>query len=112
MSELADYAWYSPVRTDDNWGTHPVGGKMPNTWGLYDMCGNAWQWCADWYGKDYYANPPVDDPMGPDTGTEHVMRGGGWSGDARHCRSANRFAIVPSGRHSNIGFRVALTEDK
>ncbi|MCX6877612.1 MAG: SUMF1/EgtB/PvdO family nonheme iron enzyme [Verrucomicrobia bacterium] len=65
----------------------------------------------DVYGKDYYANPPADDPKGPDTGTERVMRGGGWSGDARHCRSANRFAVVPSGRHSNIGFRVALTAD-
>ena len=73
---LGGYAWYG-----DNSGgvTHAVGQKRPNGWGLYDMYGNVWQWCADWHGAAYYAESPTDDPIGPPEGPHHANRGGSWN---------------------------------
>ena len=73
---LTEYAWYKANGGDK---THPVGEKMPNPWGLYDMSGNVWQWCQDWYDERYYANSPTDDPAGPSGGLARVDRGGGCS---------------------------------
>jgi formylglycine-generating enzyme required for sulfatase activity len=86
--------------------THQVGAKQPNHWGLYDMTGNVYQWCADWY-TNRYPGGEVTDLTGPDSGSVHVLRGGGWYYDKTYCRSAYR-DFDPGYRANFIGFRVAL----
>jgi len=88
--------------------TVSVASFSPNTWGLYDMHGNVWEWCSDWYG-DYPSNA-VTDPDGPYSGTGRVLRGGGWVSYARPCRSANRGLRTPDYRLYYYGFRVAWTK--
>ena len=85
--------------------TMPVGSFGPNPWGLYDMHGNVWEWCWDWYGA--YTNNSVVNPAGVDSGTYRVNRGGGWNDFGRHLRSAYRAAYSPKNRTFNLGFRLA-----
>jgi formylglycine-generating enzyme required for sulfatase activity len=101
-SELGDYAWYSENASGT---THPVGGKKPNAWGLYDMHGNVFEWCQDWYG-DYHRAATVTDPTGPSNGSYRVYRGGGWGSDSVNCRSAYRDGNSPVIRRDYLGFRV------
>jgi formylglycine-generating enzyme required for sulfatase activity len=86
-----------------------VGRFRPNAFGLYDMHGNAWEWCSDGYGADYYGNSPVNDPQG-DSGAAPGIRGGSWYRDFRVCRSASRLRFRRGARYSHIGFRVALVQ--
>jgi formylglycine-generating enzyme required for sulfatase activity len=85
--------------------TVPVGSLPANAWGLYEMHGNVWEWCEDWYGE--YPGGPQVDPRGPATGAGRVLRGGSWHGLGRYCRSANRFRYGPANRDSYLGFRLA-----
>ena len=89
-------------------GPRKVGGKKPNRWGLYDMIGNIYEWCLDWYGD--YPTGSVTDPTGPSSGSLRVIRGGSWYDYARNCRSAGRPSDDPRGRYINYGFRVALSQ--
>jgi formylglycine-generating enzyme required for sulfatase activity len=88
--------------------TTRVGSYDANAFGLYDMHGNVWEWCADWYSKDYYKDSPRKDPQGPATGTSRVLRGGSWGVYGWNCRSASRSGVDPGIRCGNVGFRVVL----
>jgi formylglycine-generating enzyme required for sulfatase activity len=88
--------------------TCKVGSYEPNAFGLYDMHGNVWEWCSDWYDMDYYAKSPRRDPQGPAEGTSRVLRGGSWDCFGQRCRSAWRNGIEPSKTHEFLGFRVVL----
>jgi formylglycine-generating enzyme required for sulfatase activity len=113
-SGLGEYAWYnanSGTKVDQDCKTHPVGEKKPNAWGLYDVHGNVWEWCADWYDdhEDYYAGSPTDDPTGPATGSMRVVRGGSSFSPASYCRAAARGNWPPESRRNfDGGLRVAL----
>jgi formylglycine-generating enzyme required for sulfatase activity len=101
---LGDYAWYG---ANSNGTTHPVGTKLPNDWGLYDMHGNVWEWCLDSWHLDYTGAPTDGSAWEPETGYYWGVRGGSWAYDPWYCRSASRNNYYsPGSGDSGIGFRI------
>jgi formylglycine-generating enzyme required for sulfatase activity len=112
VAELGRHAWF---KENSPRGTHPVGEKPPNAFGLCDMIGNVWEWCQDRYQEDYYRHSPERDPRGPEKGENRVVRGGCWNSRPTDCRSAYRNYEMPAYTdicfakdiHGQIGFRCA-----
>ena len=101
---MGQYAWFG-LNSDGK--THPVGEKKPNAWGLYDMHGNVWEMCSDWFDNEkYYQRVAVYDPLGPPPGYAHVLRGGSFTSNMAFCLSASRYTGGPSVRIRNCGLRV------
>ena len=103
---IDDVAWYSETTKD--MGTRDVKTKKANELGLYDMSGNVWEWCQDWYGEEYYSSSSQSVPKGPSSGSYRVRRGGCWFYDAWYCRVSNRDGISPGDTYFNLGLRLAF----
>jgi formylglycine-generating enzyme required for sulfatase activity len=107
-SELGEYAW---CYVNSGSSTHPVGQKRPNGLGLFDMGGNVWEWCQDWYDEGYYGKSPRINPEGPSSGQYKVLRGGSWVNNPWFVRASARVWLDPTYRSSSTGFRLVLPSE-
>lgn len=101
--KLASYAWF---KKNSDGKSHPVGEKLPNPWGFFDMYGNLWQWCNDYYDPEYYEKSVLKNPRGPSTGNTRVLRGGCWDSSADKCRSSYRYNENPACTDVCFGYDI------
>lgn len=104
-NKIGDVAWY---KDNHSQMSHEVGGREPNELGIYDMSGHLWEWCNDWYDRDYYEVSPSYNPQGPSRGSDKVNRGGCMQSDPQKCAVSYRSLDEPDTRYSILGFRLAL----
>ena len=102
------FEWRSPSVNDGFVFTSPVKSFVPNGYGLFDMAGNVWEWCADWYDVSYYAESDAKNPKGPETGERRVLRGGAWYRASHSLRTAERVSDYPDSSLNVVGFRCAM----
>ncbi len=107
-SNTTGYSWQDKRHDDGYDKTAPVGSYMPNNFGLYDMHGNVWEWCSDWFDERYYSKSGTVDPENTQSTGFHLLRGGNWRNWASVCRSATRFRLTPGYRSNSVGFRVVI----
>lgn len=105
---LSEVGWYE---ANNKYRIQPVGSKKPNELGIHDMSGNLWEWCYDWYWREYYSMSPDEDPQGKPTGYNRVKRGGSWLMAARECRLTDRFFTSPDSTYCANGFRICLARE-
>lgn len=109
---FSSHVWCRETLPPDSQHAQQIGTKLPNPWGICDMHGNVAEWCQDWYSADYYRYSPAQDPTGPESGNERVLRGGSWFGSVAKCTASFRTGYAPSLGYDHIGFRVVqLGED-
>ena len=101
------FSWFKP---NSQGKTHVVGTKNPNSYGIYDMLGNVWEWVSDWYDKNYYKNSHYSNPQAPESGKFKVQRGGSWANKADYHTSSYRMVYGPTGKDEFNGFRCAKSK--
>ena len=103
LNDLKIFSWF---KENSGGRPRPVGKKLPNPWGIFDVYGNVWEWCNDFYKVDYYQESPEINPKGPDFGDNKVLRGGSWDSDSSQCRSSYRYNEVPGYTDICFGYDI------
>ena len=106
--EIGAVGWF---RDNSDTCPHKIGLKLPNANGIYDMTGNVWEWCSDWYQADYYSVSTRENPQGPETGEKKVLRGGSWNNFVKHCKVTYRDTFEPDLKTYDYGFRVCYSAE-